>query len=362
LEHGTVQELTTHERQAAPRHLRLVVKALDSERKKGERKVKVIERMEKALEKFGVEYENLAQKSSERVRFVETKAIEEVGKLRAQMEKNQHAYDEHVQALEEEIKRLRVERDAASDIDAHLAKLGEALTPTDAQKLFDAVREEITACAARFSKLESTVAACEDKWDKDISAMHTRDEVIAEACRKEVDEILFARREKDPDMSRRVESLSADIRDMTRDLNVDLMSLSDRQSELEDMLRRANERTSSRRAPAYAAVSVDELNEQTKSSPAEPKPRRRFKLAEKQTNSEDTVYRRRLGSATLKMQRSAQVESPTADQQPPSETRAEDERVQSEPPRRRRTRIDAGDDILRIGTGNWYAETHDGDA
>ena len=185
--------------------------------------------------------------------------------------------------------------------------------------------------------------------------MHTRDEVIAEACRKEVDEILFARREKDPDMSRRVESLSADIRDMTRDLNVDLMSLSDRQSELEDMLRRANERMSSRRAPAYA---VDELNEQTKSSPAEPKPRRRFKLMEKQTNSEDTVYRRRLGSATLKMQRSASVESPTAEQQPPSETRAEDERVQSEPTRRRRTRIAAGDDILRIGTGNWYAETH----
>ena len=357
LEHGTAQELMTHERQAAPRHLRLVVKALDSERKKGERKVKVIERMEKALEKFGVEYENLAQKSSERVRFVETKAIEEVGKLRAQIEKNQLAYDEHVQALEEEVKRLRAERDAASDIDAHLAKLGEALTPTDAQKLFDAVRKEITACSARFSKLESTVGACEDKWDKDISAMHTRDEVIVEACRKEVDEILFARSEKDPDMSRRIESLSANIRDMTRDLNGDIMSLSDRQSELEDMLRRANERMGSRRAPAYDA-SADEFDEQTKSSPAEPKPRRRFKLMEKQTNSEDTVYRRRLGSATLKMQRNALVDSPNIEQQPPSETRAEDETVQSEPPRRRRTRRpDGGDDILRIGTGNWYAET-----
>jgi hypothetical protein len=65
-----------------------------------------------------------------------------------------------------------------------------------------------------------------------------------------------------------------------------------------------------------------------------------------------------LGSATLKMQRNALVDSPNIEQQPPSETRAEDETVQSEPPRRRRTRRpDAGDDTLRIGTGNWYADT-----
>ena len=71
--------------------------------------------MEQALNKFGEEYASLATKASERVRFVESKAIEEMDRLNEHMESSKRAYDAHVVALEKEIEQLKADRAAAVD-------------------------------------------------------------------------------------------------------------------------------------------------------------------------------------------------------------------------------------------------------
>jgi hypothetical protein len=309
LEVGAETELRAHERDAAPRHLRLVVKALEAERSSGRKKSKVIERMEQALNKFGEEYASLATKASERVRFVESKAIEEMDRLNEHMESSKRAYDAHVVALEKEIEQLKADRAAAVDADAHLAKLDTAITREEAQQLLDAAKGEMASVNAQFAKLQFAIDVREQKWEEDIEHAATKEAATREAVRREIASIIATTSGADDDLLKRMDTLSTEIREISRTLNLDLMDLADKQKELEDAWRRANENPRLRASAPRAKNPPSPTRGDSDSEASEAvsvKPRRKFKTTS-DTTSETASERshRRLGSATLRARRLA---------------------------------------------------------
>ena len=295
-EQGTREELRQHERESAPRHLRLVVKSLDDERSKGLKQAKIIERMEKALTKFGEDYSNLTSKAAERVKFVESRAIEQIETLQAHLEANKRAYEEHVEGLNEEIDKLKAERDAAVDADAHLAKLDSAITIEQANVLIAASKAEFTKCTTQLAKLTVAIEASERQWENDIQNAQSRDEEIAERCRREVESVLATQESNGiVDAISRVDTLSSEIRELSRTMNLDLLTLAEKQSELEALWRASNESWRPPLTPLASAVT------RSRSSPSPSKARRRFKSSDTASASETASEKsiRRLGSATM---------------------------------------------------------------
>ncbi len=341
LEVGAETELHAHERDAAPRHLRLVVKALDAERSSGRKKSKVIERMEQALNKFGEEYASLATKATERVRFVESKAIEEMDRLNEHMESSKRAYDAHVVALKKEIEQLKADRAAAVDADAHLAKLDTAITREEAQQLLDAAKGEMSSVNAQFAKLQFAIDVREQKWEEDIEHAATKEAATKEAVRREIASIIATTSGVDDDLLKRMDTLSTEIREISRTLNLDLMDLADKQKELEDAWRRANESPQLRAFAPRANNPPSSTRGDSDSEASEAvsvKPRRRFKTPS-DTTSETASERssRRLGSATLRARRlaaaaDASSEDLTKAPRPPSFIATTDSERSFDPP------------------------------
>ena len=195
--------------------------------------------MDEALRRFGDEYARLTAEATERVRFVEMKAIEEVERVKARLESSTMAYDAHVTALKEEIQELRADRDAATDADAHLAKLDVALTQEQAQTLVDAARVEIDACNAQMATLNLAIESRDRQWREDVADERARERDVAAACRKEALAALSSSNE-DETLAARMDALSTDIREISRTLNLELLELSEKQNELETLWRDAN--------------------------------------------------------------------------------------------------------------------------
>lgn len=307
LEHGTAEELREHERDSAARHLRLVVKALDAERALSRRQASIMEQMEAALGKFGEEYASLSNKAVERVRFVEMKAVEEVKRLEDCLASNKRAYDEHVTALKAEIKQLENDRAVAVDADAHLAKLDSAISLDEAKALVEASKAEMVACNAQLSKLALAVDASEKQWLDDIETVKAREDEIAERCRQEVFDLVASTSGKDDEIIVRMDALSAEIREISRTLNLDLLGLADKQKELESLWRMATENPQFVR-PKVLSSALDVASVPEAAADDAFKSRRRFHPWGDTDSVSDTASERsmrRLGSVTLRKSREA---------------------------------------------------------
>ena len=296
LEQGSEEELRVHETESAARHLRLVVRALDDERENGRKKGEIIRRMDEALRRFGDEYARLTAEATERVRFVEMKAIEEVERVKARLESSTMAYDAHATALKEEIQELRADRDAATDADAHLAKLDVALTQEQAQTLVDAARVELDACNAQMATLNLAIESRDRQWREDVADERARERDVAAACRKEALAALSSSNE-DETLAARMDALSTDIREISRTLNLELLELSEKQNELETLWRDAN--ANPRFAPAEPIADERVVTAATTDDDVLVSPRRRFKHASASERSRSSSGRR-FGPAALR--------------------------------------------------------------
>ena len=303
LEQGSEEELRAHETESAARHLRLVVRALDVEREKGRKKGGIIDRMDKALRRFGEEYARLAAEATERVRFVEQKAIEEVDRVKSRLESSTMAYDARETALREEIEKLRADRDAATDADAHLAKLDRALTHEQAQTLVDAVRVEIDACNAQMATLNLAIESRDRQWREDIAEERERERRIADACRDEALAALSSTNAREDDMFARMDALSTDIREISRTLNLELLGLAEKQHELENLWRVAVAAPRVVVAAPARDESVVDNDAPARDDDVLVSPRRRFKPAS--STSSLASSGRRFGPAALRAAASA---------------------------------------------------------
>jgi len=264
-----------------------------------------MEQMEKALGKFGEEYASLTNKAMQRVQFVEKKAVQEVQRLEACLASNKRAYDDHITALKEEIKKLENDRAVAVDADAHLAKLDSALSLDEAKALVAASKAEMVACNAQLSKLALAIDASEKQWLDDMESVQVREDEIAERCRQEVIALVASTSGKDDEIISRMDALSAEIREISRTLNLDLLGLSDKQRELESLWKMSMEnpqfvrRNMLSSAPDVAMVPAAAVEDTFKS-------RRRFHPAADADSVSDTASERstrRLGSVTLRKSR-----------------------------------------------------------
>ena len=336
LECGTDEELAAHQSDDAPRHLRLVVRALDEERARGKSKTKIIEQLEASVEAMDVECKRLASQASERVRFVEEKAIEQVQRVQSRLEMTTEAFDAHVAAQAAEIAQLKIDLAHAVDADAQLTKVTSAVSHEDAEVLVKRLESHASACSAQITALREEIDACGAKWSTDLERLSTRDEETVETCRKEIDDAIKARRESDTS-SKRIDELAIEIRDVQRTLNVKLMELSHKQNELNEHWRFANENpqfaltTRSTSAAPSLTVSDDDTENQERAPVVAVKPRRKFKTAAKPLGSDENVassgddvalLRRRKFSSSL---RSARERVPMNDPASSATSTPEDE-------------------------------------
>ena len=314
LECGTTEELVAHQRDNAPRHLRLVVRALDEERERGTKKTRVIERLEASIEDLSAECERLAREANDRVRFVEEKAIEQVQRVQNRLEMTTEAFDAHVAAQTAEIARLKIDLTNAVDADAQLTKVTSAVSHEDANALVASIESHAMTCAAQITSLRAEIDACDVKWNADVEQLSTRDEDTVAACRKEIDSAVRERRESDTS-TKRLDELAAEIRDVQRTLNIKLMELSQKQNELNEHWRIANQNPqfvlTTRIAPSLTG-SEDDVENQERTHVDVVKPRRKLKTLAKPLASDENVsnsgdgvtpLRRRKFSASLRSAR-----------------------------------------------------------
>ena len=355
LECGTTEELVAHQRDDAPRHLRLVVRALDEERERGTKKTQVIERLEASIEDLNAECERLAREANDRVRFVEEKAIEQVQRVQNRLELTTEAFDAHVAAQTAEIARLKIDLTNAVDADAQLTKVTSAVSHEDANALVASIESHAMTCTAQIMSLRAEIDACDVKWNADVEQLSTRDEDTVAACRKEIDSAIRERRERDTS-TKRLDELAAEIRDVQRTLNIKLMELSQKQNELNEHWRIANQNPqfvlTTRVAPSLTG-SEDDVENQERTYVDVVKPRRKLKTLAKTLASDENVsnsgdgvtpLRRRKFSASLRSARdrvpdesestSSQAADPSNEvlattAEAPREEVADDERVLS---------------------------------
>ena len=314
LESGTTEELVVHQRDDVPRHLRLVVRALDEERERGTKKTQVIERLEASIEELNAECERLAREANDRVRFVEEKAIEQVQRVQNRLEMTTEAFDAHVAAQTAEIARLKIDLANAVDADAQLTKVTSAVSHEDANALVASIESHAMTCTAQIMSLRADIDACDVKWNADVEQLSTRDEDTVAACRKEIDSAIRERRESDTSM-KRLDELAAEIRDVQRTLNIKLMELSQKQNELNEHWRIANQNPqfvlTTRIAPSLTG-SEDDVENQERTHVDVVKPRRKLKTLAKPLASDENVsnsgdgvtpLRRRKFSASLRSAR-----------------------------------------------------------
>ena len=142
---------------------------------------------------------------------------------------------------------------------------------------------------AQFAKLQFAIDVREQKWEEDIEHAATKEAATREAVRREIASIIATTSGADDDLLKRMDTLSTEIREISRTLNLDLMDLADKQKELEDPAWRRGERESATSRFPRRARRIHRHQRAATPIPkplraASVKPRRKFKTTSETTS------------------------------------------------------------------------------